>query len=164
MALNRAFRGLSFTSFSAVLPGRPPRVSMAATEQPLAKDALVSINSTQDATGVSRAGLSLDMVWRGVEARLMGLRSGGGVRPAPTGWGGDAWDSAERGGRKASRTAITVQVVNGMTSLAELQDQPEPLIRLFFIQARDLNEAIQVAARMPQARMGVIEVRRATPG
>jgi hypothetical protein len=32
-------------------------------------------------------------------------------------------------------------------------------VRLFFIRAMDLNTAIQIAARMPQARQGLIEVR-----
>ena len=35
----------------------------------------------------------------------------------------------------------------------------EQLLGIFTITARDLNEAIQVAARMPQARSGPIEVR-----
>ena len=52
--------------------------------------------------------------------------------------------------------ALTVQVVNGEMSVTETQGQ---LIRLFFINARDLNEAIQVASKMPQARSGLIEVR-----
>jgi hypothetical protein len=34
-----------------------------------------------------RASRSLDVAWRGVEARLMGPRGGGGVRLAPTKWG-----------------------------------------------------------------------------
>jgi hypothetical protein len=33
------------------------------------------------------------------------------------------------------------------------------LIRLYFVNARDLNEAIRVAATMPQARSGPIEIR-----
>ena len=60
-----------------------------------------------------------------------------------------------------SHTAITVRVVNGMVSVtdspvAKAQGQ---LIRLFFINARDLNEAIQIAVQMPQVRIGLIEVR-----
>lgn len=62
---------------------------------------------------------------------------------------------------QSSSTAITVRIVNGLVSLtdgpfAEMKGQ---LIRLFFINARDLNEAIQVASKMPQARRGPIEVR-----
>jgi len=48
----------------------------------------------------------------------------------------------------------TVSVTDG--PFAETKAQ---LIELFFINARDLNEAIQVAATMPQARGGPIEVR-----
>lgn len=60
---------------------------------------------------------------------------------------------------QSSRTAITVRVVNGKVSItdgpfAETQGQ---LIGLFFIHARDLNEAIQVASKMPQARGGPIK-------
>ncbi len=55
-----------------------------------------------------------------------------------------------------SRTTIMVQAVNGEVSFTETQGQ---LIRLFFINARDLNEAIYLAAKMPQARSGPIEVR-----
>ena len=53
-------------------------------------------------------------------------------------------------------TVLTVQAVSGEVSVAETQGK---LIRLFFINARGLNEAIQVASKMPQARSGPIEVR-----
>ena len=59
-------------------------------------------------------------------------------------------------GLYSSCAVLTVQAVNGEVSVAETQGQ---FIRLFFINARDLNEAIQVASRMPQARSGPIEVR-----
>jgi hypothetical protein len=64
-------------------------------------------------------------------------------------------------GLQSSNTALTVRVMNGKVSLtngacAETEGQ---LIRLFFINARDLNEAIRVASKMPQARRGPIEVR-----
>ena len=64
---------------------------------------------------------------------------------------------------QSSRTAVTVRVVNGKVSLTDgaLAETQGQLVRLFFINARDLNEAIQVAAKMPQARGGVIEVRPA---
>ena len=62
---------------------------------------------------------------------------------------------------QSSSTAITVRIVNGETSLTDgpCAETPGQLIRLFFIQARDLNEAIRVASQMPQARGGPIEVR-----
>jgi hypothetical protein len=56
---------------------------------------------------------------------------------------------------------LTVRVVDGKVSLSEgpFVSTKGPLHRLFFIEARDLNEAIQVAAKMPQTRSGSIEVR-----
>ena len=60
----------------------------------------------------------------------------------------------------AEITAVTVSRKNGAVVLT---DGPEaghqPLAALFFIEARDLNEAIQLAARMPQALSGSIEIR-----
>jgi hypothetical protein len=54
-----------------------------------------------------------------------------------------------------------VRIVHGQVSLTEgpVVGTPGQLIRIFFIRARDLNEAILVASKMPQARMGPIEVR-----
>jgi hypothetical protein len=62
---------------------------------------------------------------------------------------------------QSSRTAITVQDVNGKVSVTDVPfaETKGQLIRLFFINANDLNEAIQVAAKMPQARRGPIEVK-----
>lgn len=59
------------------------------------------------------------------------------------------------------RSAITVRVRNGAVSVADGQgpEADEQLLELFFIDARDLNEAIQVASKMPQAGRGPIEVR-----
>ena len=67
-------------------------------------------------------------------------------------------------GLQSSHTAITVQIVNGQVSLTDgpFAERQGQLIRLFFIKARDLNEAIQVASKMPQARAGPIEVRPVT--
>jgi hypothetical protein len=61
----------------------------------------------------------------------------------------------------SSRTATTVRVHNGIVSVSDgpFAETKEQLTGLFFINARDLNEAIQVAATMPQARGGPIEVR-----
>lgn len=58
-------------------------------------------------------------------------------------------------------TAVTVQIVNGKLSLTDgpaIKTQA-PLIGFCLISARDLNEAILVASKMPQARRGPIEVR-----
>ena len=62
---------------------------------------------------------------------------------------------------QSSRTATTVRVNNGHVSVTDgsLVEADEQLIRLFIINARDLNEAIHLASQMPQARGGPIEVR-----
>jgi hypothetical protein len=64
---------------------------------------------------------------------------------------------------QSSRTATTVRDHNGKVALTDgpFAETNEQLIGLFFINARDLNEAIQVASKMPQARRGPIEVRPA---
>jgi hypothetical protein len=64
-------------------------------------------------------------------------------------------------GLPSSHAAITVRLVNGTVSLADgpFAEMPGQLIGIFFIHARDLNEAIRVASQMPQARTGPIEVR-----
>lgn len=64
-------------------------------------------------------------------------------------------------GLQGSSTATTVRVQNGKLSLDEgpYVKTKEQLIGIFTITARDLNEAIQVAAQMPQARGGPIEIR-----
>jgi len=64
-------------------------------------------------------------------------------------------------GLQSSRTAITVRVEHGKLSVSDgpYARTKEQLIGIFTITARDLNEAIQVAAKMPQACGGPIEVR-----
>lgn len=58
-------------------------------------------------------------------------------------------------------TATTVRVRNGRVSTNEgpVADAREQLGGFVLIAARDLNEAIQVASKMPEARVGSIEVR-----
>jgi hypothetical protein len=60
-----------------------------------------------------------------------------------------------------SCTATTVRFQHGKLSITvgPLAAIKQQLIGIFTITARDLNEAIQVAATMPQARGGPIEVR-----
>jgi hypothetical protein len=60
-------------------------------------------------------------------------------------------------------TATTVRVRNGKTSVTDgpFAETKEQLAGFYLIEARDLNEAIQVAARIPPARIGSIEVRPA---
>jgi hypothetical protein len=64
-------------------------------------------------------------------------------------------------GLQSSNDAITVRLVNGRVSLTDgsSAERQRQLVRLFFINARDFNEAIQVASKMPQARLGPIEIR-----
>ena len=62
---------------------------------------------------------------------------------------------------QSSSTATTIRLQNGYLSVAvgPVAETNEQLIGIFTITARDLNEAIQVASQMPQARSGPIEVR-----
>lgn len=59
------------------------------------------------------------------------------------------------------RTATTVRVRDGRVSVTDgpFAETKEQLAGFYLIDARDLNEAIQVAARIPPARVGSIEVR-----
>ncbi|MCC6455740.1 MAG: YciI family protein [Caldilineaceae bacterium] len=63
-----------------------------------------------------------------------------------------------------SSHAATVRVHNGKVSIADgpLVQTREQLIGIFCIDARDLNNAISVASKMPQAQAGSIEVRPVT--
>ncbi len=60
-----------------------------------------------------------------------------------------------------TRTATTVRVRNGKTSTTDgpFAETKEQLGGYYLIEARDLNDAIQVASRIPGARLGSIEVR-----
>ena len=62
---------------------------------------------------------------------------------------------------QSARTATTVRVRGGRVSLTDgpFAETKEQLGGFFLINARDLNEAIQVASRWPSARLGSIEVR-----
>jgi hypothetical protein len=58
-------------------------------------------------------------------------------------------------------TATTVRVRNGKLAVTDgpFAETKEQLAGFYMIEARDLNEAIQVAAKIPPARVGSIEVR-----
>src|SRR5262245_10327539 len=58
-------------------------------------------------------------------------------------------------------TATTVRVRDGRISTTDgpFAETKEQLAGFYLMEARDLNEAIQVASRIPPARMGSIEVR-----
>jgi len=59
------------------------------------------------------------------------------------------------------RTATTVRVRNGRLAATDgpFAETKEQLGGFYLIEARDLNDAIQVAARIPSARRGCVEVR-----
>jgi len=61
----------------------------------------------------------------------------------------------------SSGPGVTLRVRGGELSLAEGPSAAtaEPLAELYVIDARDLNEAIRLAADMPQARRACIEIR-----
>jgi hypothetical protein len=58
-------------------------------------------------------------------------------------------------------TATTVRVRNGKISTTDgpFAETKEQLGGFYLIQAKDLNDAIQVAARIPSAKLGAVEVR-----
>ncbi len=77
----------------------------------------------------------------------MGLRESGHMT------GGEALEPVH--------TATTVRVRNGKLSVTDgpFAETKEALAGFYLIEARDLNEAIQIAGRIPPARVGTIEVR-----
>lgn len=58
-------------------------------------------------------------------------------------------------------TATTVRMRDGRMSITDgpFAETKEQLAGFYMIEARDLNEAIQIASRIPPARVGSIEVR-----
>jgi hypothetical protein len=59
------------------------------------------------------------------------------------------------------QTATTVRVRNGQMSVTDgpFAETKEQLAGFYLVEARDLNEAIQIAGRIPPGRVGSIEVR-----
>jgi hypothetical protein len=59
------------------------------------------------------------------------------------------------------QTATTVRVRNGNASTTDgpFAETKEQLGGYYLINARDLNDAVQVASKIPSARLGSIEVR-----
>ncbi|MGE5128069.1 MAG: YciI family protein [Sphingomonadaceae bacterium] len=78
---------------------------------------------------------------------------GEGLRASGHMIGGEALQSVQ--------TATTVRVRNGRVSVTDgpFAETKEQLAGFYMIEAKDLNEAIQVAAKIPPARVGSIEVR-----
>ena len=62
-------------------------------------------------------------------------------------------------------TATTVRVRNGKVSITDgpFAETKECLAGFYMIEAKDLNEAIQIASRIPPAAVGSIEVRPIRP-
>ena len=63
------------------------------------------------------------------------------------------------------QTATTVRMRNGKLSITDgpFAETKEQLAGFYMIEARDLNEAIQIAAKIPPARVGCVEVRPIRP-
>jgi hypothetical protein len=59
------------------------------------------------------------------------------------------------------QTATTVRVRNGRMTATDgpFAETKEQLGGYYLIEARDLNDALQVASKIPSARLGTIEVR-----
>jgi hypothetical protein len=62
---------------------------------------------------------------------------------------------------QGTQTATTVRIRNGQLSTTDgpFAETKEQLGGYYLVEARDLNEAIQVAGKIPGARFGSIEVR-----
>jgi hypothetical protein len=62
-------------------------------------------------------------------------------------------------------TATTVRVRNGKLTVSDgpFAETKEALAGFYLIEARDLDEAIQLASKIPPARVGSIEVRPVRP-
>jgi hypothetical protein len=59
------------------------------------------------------------------------------------------------------RTATTVRVRNGQVSVTDepFAETKEQLAGFYLIDARDLNDAIQIASKVPPVRLGCVEIR-----
>jgi len=59
------------------------------------------------------------------------------------------------------QTATTVRIRNGKLSVTDgpFAETKEQLAGFYLVDAKDLNEAIQLASKIPPARVGSIEVR-----
>jgi hypothetical protein len=62
-------------------------------------------------------------------------------------------------------TATTVRMRNGRLSVSDgpFAETKETLAGFYLIEARDLNDAIQVAAKIPPAKVGSVEIRPIRP-
>jgi len=73
----------------------------------------------------------------------------------------DSGHSIEAEALQSVQNAATVRVRNGKVSITDgpFAETKEQLTGFYYIHARDLNEALQVAAKIPAARIGSVEVR-----
>jgi hypothetical protein len=64
-------------------------------------------------------------------------------------------------GLESVQTATTIRIRNGKLSITDgpFADTKEQLGGFMLIEARDLNDAIRVASKIPPVRLGCIEVR-----
>lgn len=62
---------------------------------------------------------------------------------------------------QSARNGVALRVRNGMLATTDgpFTETKEQLGGIFLLEAADLNEAIQIAARWPSAQIGTIEVR-----
>jgi hypothetical protein len=69
------------------------------------------------------------------------------------------WIAAEA--LKSVHSATTVRVRNGKVSVTDgpFAETKEQLAGFYLVDAKDLNEAIQLASKIPPARVGSVEVR-----
>ena len=60
-----------------------------------------------------------------------------------------------------AKSAATIKVRNGKLSITDgpFAETKEQLGGFYLIEARDLNDAIRIAAKIPSARIGTVEVR-----
>ena len=60
-----------------------------------------------------------------------------------------------------AKSAATIKVRNGKLSITDgpFAETIEQLGGFYLIEARDLNDAIRIAAKIPSARIGTVEVR-----
>jgi hypothetical protein len=76
---------------------------------------------------------------------------------------GDSFAKAIRGGKalQPTATATTVRVRDGkrLTTDGPFAETKEQLGGFYLVEAKDLDEAIAMAARIPGARTGSVEVR-----
>ncbi|HRG15641.1 MAG TPA: YciI family protein [Pseudomonadota bacterium] len=62
-------------------------------------------------------------------------------------------------------TATTLRIRNGRLSVSDgpFAETKEALAGFYMIEARDLNEAISLAAKIPPAKVGCVEIRPVRP-